>query len=74
MFFSTNMQQERWANSKEKDMMNKTLNVTLPGKILSKMRLNKNFANVYTPFHEMDDFDESTTERKERRQRKRDKR
>lgn len=47
--------------------MDKTLNVTLPGKILSKMRLNKNFANVYTPFHELDDIDYSANDRKERR-------
>lgn len=40
------------------------VNVALPDKILTKMRLNKNFANVYTPFHEFDEFEPSVDERK----------
>ena len=28
------------------------------------MRLNKNFANVYTPFHEFEEYPETTSARK----------
>jgi hypothetical protein len=32
------------------------------------MRLNKNFANVYTPFHEMEDLELNLVERRKHRQ------
>lgn len=36
------------------------------------MRLNKNFANVYTPFHEFEDLDNDITRRKIQRIEKKD--
>ena len=44
-----------------------TLSIDLPPKILSKMRLNKNFANIYTPFHEMEDLEIELTDRRRQR-------
>lgn len=43
----------------------------IPSAILSKMRLNKNFANVYTPIHEMEALDiDLATRRRQRRERR----
>jgi transcriptional regulator NrdR family protein len=36
------------------------------------MRLNKNFANVYTPFHEMEDFVQDLQQRKRHRKERRE--
>lgn len=41
--------------------------ISIPERILSKMRLNKNFANVYTPFHDFEDLAETIGDKKERR-------
>ena len=35
--------------------------IELPEKILRRIRLNKNFVNVYTPFHDLDDEDYQIT-------------
>ena len=35
--------------------------IELPEKILRRIRLNKNFVNVYTPFHDMEDEDYQIT-------------
>ena len=49
----------------------------IPTKILNRMRLNRNFANVYTPFHEFEDISEHQYDqraRKEKRKKRRDQR
>lgn len=46
--------------------------IDIPSVILSRMRLNKNFANVYTPFHEMEDFVQDLQQRKRHRKERRE--
>ena len=42
----------------ERSIINDELvNIQIPNKILKKMRVNKNFANVYTPYHQMEGID-----------------
>lgn len=41
--------------------------INIPQRILQKMRLNRNYANVYTPFHDFLDLDFSQNEKKVRR-------
>ena len=45
--------------------------VLLPNRILKKMRLNKNYANVYTPYHELEAYELSWSQRKQQRMERR---